>query len=181
MPKILKRVIKGRKQFDFDAYDKAKSVLWDKISAAPRKVPGDTDTELFTRKVDALSMHLGGMDMAEAARSMCLTPAALYNFKSQWMRRDSSLASVLANLLESSAVKSLIVFNRKADEMDASEAATAASTLTKAAVSLRTGENTHYTPPENVALETLDRISRVLELSNEREKQIKIKGKVIDQ
>lgn len=181
MPKLIKRVIKGRKQFDFNAYDKAQTVLWDQVATKPTKVPGNTDTESFTRKIDALSMHLAGMPLADAARTNLITPAKLYNFKSQWLRRDSSLGAVLANLLEASAVKSLIVFNKKADEMDASEAASAASTLTKAAVTLRTGENTNYTPPESVALETLDKIGRVLELANERDRNMKqLKGKVIE-
>lgn len=178
MPKLIKRVIKGRPTFDFEKFDNAKTVLWDQIAARPKKVPGNTDTEAFTRKVDALSMHLAGMSLSDAARAMCMTPQALMSFKSQWLQRDSTLAPLLANLLEASAVKSLIVFNGKANEMDASEAASAAATLSKAAVNLRTGQNTNYTPPENVALETLDRIGRVLELANDREK--KLKGKVVD-
>jgi hypothetical protein len=173
MPKLIKRVIKGRAKFDFDTYSEAQTQLWDQIAAKPNRVPGNTDTELFAKKIDALCMHLAGMPMADAARTVCITPAALYNFKCQWMQKDSSLASVLANLLESSAVQSLIVFNKKADDMDASEAATAASTLTKAAVQLRTGQNTKYIPPESVALETLDRVARVLELANEREKEMR--------
>jgi hypothetical protein len=180
MAKIVSRVVKGRAKFDFNTYDKAQSLLWDQIAAAPKKVPGDTDTEAFTRKIDALAMHLAGMPIADAARNMHMTPAALYNFKSRWMQRDSSLAPILANLLESSAVKSLIVFNAKADDMDAGEAASAAATLSKAAVNLRTGQNTNYTPPENVALETLDRISRVLELAPKVMEPKRLKGRVVN-
>lgn len=177
MPKLIKRTIRGRPQFNFQEFDKAKTALWNQASAAPKKTPCNPDTEDFAIKIDALAMHLGGMPLPDAARHMRITPAALYNFKSRWLRRDTALASVLANLLESSAVKSLIVFDKKAESMDASEAASAAATLTKAAVQLRTGQNTNYQPPENVALETLDRIGKVLELSH---KAKQIKGKVID-
>lgn len=177
MPKLIKRIIKGRKQFDFNQYDNAKGVLWDHIAAAPRKVPGNTDTEDFARRIDALAMHCAGMPIKDAALTACITPAELYSFKSRWLSRDSSLSSVLANLLESAAIKSVVVFNKKADQMDASEAASAASTLTKAAVTLRTGVSTNYTPPENVALETLDRIGKVLDAAG---KVKMVKGKTID-
>lgn len=183
MPKLLRRKVKGRAQFDFNAFDKAKNSLWDRISEKPEKVPGDPSTDPFSRRIDALAMHVAGMPIADAARAVFITPAELYNFKSRWLARDSSLGPILANLLEASAVKATVVFNRKADEMNASEAATAAATLSKAAVNLRTGQNTNYTPPENVALETLDRIGRVLEIANQRPelKQIKpAKARVIE-
>jgi hypothetical protein len=64
--------------------------------------------------------------------------------------------------------------------MDAGEAASAAATLSKAAVNLRTGQNTNYTPPENVALETLDRISRVLELAPKVMEPKRLKGRVVN-
>lgn len=175
MPKLIRKKLQARPRFDFDAYDTAKNKLWSHIEAKPKRAPGNTDTEEFTRRVDALAMHLAGMSLADAARTNRMTPAELYAFRSRWMNKDSSLASLLANLLEASAVKGLIVYNEKADNMDASEAASAAATLTKAAVALRTGSNTNYAPPENQALETLDRVARILELSDK-----KIKGRIID-
>lgn len=179
MPKLIKKVIKGRKQFDYEHYSKASTQLWDHVSENPKKVPANTDTEEFAKKIDALSMHLAGMPLKDAALTVCISPAALYSFKCQWLRKDSSLAAVLANLLEASAVQSLVVFNKKKDSMDASEAMSAAATATKAAVHLRQGANTNYQTPENVALETLDRIGKVLELAD-KHKQLK-NVKVIDQ
>lgn len=178
MPKVIKRIIKGRKQFDFNTYDDAKTKIWDQIAAAPRKVPGNTDTEEFARKIDALAMHVAGMPLPDAARANLMTPAVLNNFKNRWLSRDSVMSSLLANLLEAAAMTSVVVFNAKAENMDASEAASAAATLTKAAVTLRTGVNSGYAPPENVALETLDRMAKVLEAADNH-KQLK-NVKVID-
>jgi hypothetical protein len=174
MPKLIRKKIKARAQFDFENYSSAKEQLWNQVEAKPKRAPGDTDSEDFARKIDALAMHIAGMPMADAARANRMTPADLYAFKSRWLNKDSSLAPLLANMLEACAVGSLIIFNKKKDQMDASEAASAAATLTKSAVQLRTGQNTNYSPPENQALETLDRVARILELSDKKIKDAKV-------
>lgn len=168
MAVITSRKIKARPAFQYDQYKRAEKQLWDHIKAAPARVAGNPDSESFSKHIDALCMHLAGMSLSDAARSHCLTPASLMNFKSRWTKKDPTVSTILANLLEGAAIKATTVFIKKADDMDASEAATAASTLTKAAVTLRQGEATNYRPTEDVALATLDRIATILELDKQR-------------
>lgn len=181
MPRLVSKKIRGRPTFDYELYKKAGESLWHVAKESPKLAPGANNEERFAKLVDALALHLSGMELRQAALSHGFTYEVLYKFKNQWTRRDATLAPVLANLLMSGATKAMVVFHKKADDMKAPEAAQAAATLTKSAVVLRQGEATDYKPPEYATHALLDRITRVLENAKEEPKQIEGKTYDIDE
>lgn len=170
MPVLVKKVI-TRQTFEPQGYAKAKGALWNLISLDPKKVPGADDSKRFTKQIDALSLHMGGMSIRDAALAHGIQPGTLQGFKDRWLNRDPNFRTLLANLLEGGAIRSMQVFAEKAENMSAPEAASAAATLTKSAVALRVGEATGYQVPENVALATLDRVAGILEACKARREQ----------
>lgn len=178
MPILTSKKLRGRKTFDHSVYKDTSAKLWKAAEANPKKTPTNPDSERFAKLVDCLALHLSGIPIREAALSKGFTANDLYKFKSVWSRRDASIAPLLANLLDSGASKALVVFHKKVDDLDASEAANSAATLIKAGVALRQGEATNYQPPESVTLALLDRVTKVLEVAKQEPKELR--GKTYD-
>lgn len=112
--------------------------------------------------IEAMADNLSGEALKDSALKYGIAPERLATYRARFFRADSALAQFLEEIMLAGSIRCVGIFNDKANELTAFQAATIAGIFADKAVALRKARTTDYTE-ESVPLATLQKIGDIME------------------
>lgn len=143
-----------------------RSRVWNSIlSKPPSNLKGKTS---LAKRVEAVTDHLAGMTVEDAAWKWGIPLRELMAFKARVTRTDPDMYKFLENMMVKAAIQSVTIFTEKADNMSAPQAAITAGIFSDKAVQLRKAHQKNFQDETASSDDALQRIAGVLERIDKR-------------